>query len=67
MALPSSYRPSEGEDKCGNCRYLRVTGKREAPHCTRWDAPVRPAYTCDAWKPRTVTVTAEKRVTVAQG
>ncbi len=47
MALPTSYRKSEGENRCDNCGYFNA----ESLFCSKWDATVEADYLCDSWKP----------------
>ena len=42
--LPDAYRMGDGEERCGNCKYL------EGRVCTLFDAEVRAQYVCAKWE-----------------
>lgn len=46
--LPQTYVLSAvPEQSCETCGYRNSTNN----YCSRWDAVVRPEYTCSEWKP----------------
>lgn len=47
-SLPEKYRPSE---RCDNCSAYVPSSVPGLKYCATWDALVRPAYVCAAWKP----------------
>jgi hypothetical protein len=52
-ALPSAYRPAEGQQRCDNCSHYRIGA------CLKFGAAVRGGYVCDAWAPALAEVDVE--------
>tara|TARA_Y100000004_G_scaffold167912_1_gene200848 strand:- start:733 stop:1008 length:276 start_codon:yes stop_codon:yes gene_type:complete len=47
--LPDNYRLSREEKKCSNCKFYQSILSSSGV-CKKWNAQVRKAWLCNAWK-----------------